>query len=621
MKNVLILFTFLCLVLAYAHGKAAFQDIPSNSIRELQSTITKIMEETNTPAVGIALVNREGPVWVTGLGTANRTEGTPANENTMFRIASVSKMFVALAILKLQEEGKLQLDDKVHDWAPEVKFKNRWEATHPVRIIHLLEHTTGWDEIHLTEIAHNDPAPIPLKDALDFHPHSRISRWLPGTRRAYSNSGYVVAAYIVEKITGIPYEQHIREQFLVPLNMRNTTFFNDEVYQKLGAVPYNGHLEELPYRHHLYRPAAAMNSSAREMAYLLRFFLTRGRTDSLQLLSRESLSSMEIPQSTPGAKAGLELGYGLGSFTTIHNGFVYHGHDGMIEGGLTELAYLPDHGVGHVFFINASNGEAFHRISNALRDFETQQIDHNTDLYETVYEGEITIKSGYYVPINPRMQSGLFLDYLYGYERVNVAKDHVAKSWLFSGRSERFIPVSDSTFREEKTGKIGMVKAYDPLAGEVLYFDKLVMKRIPGVIVFGLLSLTTTWIILMVSGILTWVFVSVRSLIKGFNPTFVLASYVTLVSFFYLAVLGLTTLGYTDPDRLLAKPSFLSISLLIFSLLILLGTVWALITVYRSRNKPVSPFVFWQMTILSALHVLVALYLLWFDVIPVMTWM
>jgi CubicO group peptidase (beta-lactamase class C family) len=72
---------------------------------------------------------------------------------------------------------------------PEVTFSNRWEATDPVRLVHLMEHTTGFDDIHLREYASNDPTPIALKEALAYGAASRVSRWRPGTRMAYCNSG------------------------------------------------------------------------------------------------------------------------------------------------------------------------------------------------------------------------------------------------------------------------------------------------------------------------------------------------------------------------------------------------------------------------------------------------
>src|SRR5262245_43666417 len=146
MRNMTLAFVSILALLAnspLAHGQDA--DAPK-SVDELRQRIEKVVADTKTPALGIALVNREGAYWVAGLGKADLKSGKPANEDTLFRIGSISKMFAALSILKLAEQGKLSLDDKVRDRAPEVEFQNPWEDSHPVRIVHLLEHTTGWDD-------------------------------------------------------------------------------------------------------------------------------------------------------------------------------------------------------------------------------------------------------------------------------------------------------------------------------------------------------------------------------------------------------------------------------------------------------------------------------------------
>ena len=103
-------------------------------------------------------------------------------------------MFVGLAVLKLIEESKLSLNDKLSDLVPEIEYKNQWQATHPIKLVHLLEHTTGWDASHMPEYNHNISQPVTLKEGLDYHPHSRQSKWIPGSRMGYSNAGTAAAA-------------------------------------------------------------------------------------------------------------------------------------------------------------------------------------------------------------------------------------------------------------------------------------------------------------------------------------------------------------------------------------------------------------------------------------------
>ena len=210
------------------------------TLDELKQRIEKVVKDQGVPAIGIALVNREGPVWVAGWGKADFKSGRAADQDTLFRIGSVSKMFAGLAVLKLEEEGKLSLDDKVRDRAPDLAFENPWEATHPVRIAHLLEHTTGWDNMHVAEYAYDAPDTMTIKQGLDYHPDSRKSRWPPGSRQAYNNIGPAVAAYIVEKVTGQRYEDYIANEFFTPLGMTSTSYFRTKLYDDRGATLYIG---------------------------------------------------------------------------------------------------------------------------------------------------------------------------------------------------------------------------------------------------------------------------------------------------------------------------------------------------------------------------------------------
>ena len=97
----------------------------------------------------------------------------PVTEGTLFRIGSISKSFVALSAMMLVEEGRLDLQAPLRELAPEIEFTNRWEKTHPVRMVHLMEHTTGWDDLALREYAQNIYPPISLREGLAFDPRSR----------------------------------------------------------------------------------------------------------------------------------------------------------------------------------------------------------------------------------------------------------------------------------------------------------------------------------------------------------------------------------------------------------------------------------------------------------------
>jgi CubicO group peptidase (beta-lactamase class C family) len=197
--------------MASCHALGADSKSGPKSFPELQSAIETVLQETRTPGAAIAIVSRDKAEWVAGIGKADIAANKPVTPETLFRIGSVSKSFAALAALKLQEEGKLRLTDTVRQWVPEVAFVNPWEAGDPVRLIHLMEHTTGFDDMRLREYALNDLTPITLKDALAYGASSRISRWPPGTRMSYCNSGPAVLAAVIEKVSGERFEDYVRE--------------------------------------------------------------------------------------------------------------------------------------------------------------------------------------------------------------------------------------------------------------------------------------------------------------------------------------------------------------------------------------------------------------------------
>ena len=568
------------------------------------------------------MISKDKPDWIVGLGNSDSKKSQPISENTIFRTASISKMFVALAILKLHEGGHLKLEDRIKDIVPEVEFENPWEDTDPIRIVHLLEHTTGWDESHLVERMHNHNSPISLKKALEFHPHSRKSRWVPGSRMSYSNSGFSVAAYIVEKTSGITYEKFVYENILKPLKMNHSTFFNDSLYQKWGAPTFNWAMKKVDYKNELFRPSAAMNSSPKDMAQILKLLLYRGSIDSLNLFDEKSILRMEVAQSTSGAQVGLELGYGLGNFTTVYNGFVYHGHDGAMDGGFSQLAYLPEHGIGHLLLLNANNAEAMQMLIKLIRDFETKNLLVPESL-KNKYDGINTIEDGFYLAVNPRNQNLFYQDVFFaGIEKIEVQKNTVSRSWLFPGPSIVYHQVSPNQFTLGVTNKIGLVIATDPLVGKVLYSEDSVLMPISSFKVFGQLSLLVLWIVMVITGFFTLIILSILNLLKGekYKMAFKINVFPTITSFFIILTFFLRYYGFENADLLFSTPNLLSVSLLFSSIFFVVGTVFSLITIYKMRRHKIQKRVFYPVITLSFLHLFMSFHLVYYGFIPLITW-
>ena len=417
---------------------------PAQSLTELRQQLDKVLKDTHTPGTSVAIVHRDGPEWVAGLGTADVASDRAVNPETLFRIGSTSKAFASLAILILADQGKLSLDDPVHKLAPEVWFENRWEASDPVRVVHLLEHTTGWDDMHLREYAKDAPN-MGLSEALDYDHHSRVSRWRPGTRMAYCNSGPAVAAYIVEKLTNQRFEDFVEQNLFRPIGMRTATYFRPPagiattLYHGDGKTPY-------PYWNILYRPAGSINASAQDMAAYVQFYLNRGMVNGTQVIPSANIGRMEIPASSWAAKEGMRSGYGLSNYWSFHDGFVYHGHNGGVEGGLTEMAYMSDYGVGYFFSINAAHGDAFDRIGKEIRAYITAKLQ-KPPLPPVASLPPIAADyAGWYEPDSPRIELTHFIERLAGISLVRFKDDKLLISNL-GGWNETFLPVAGMQFR------------------------------------------------------------------------------------------------------------------------------------------------------------------------------
>ena len=418
---------------------------PADSIQELQQQIEKILKDTQTPGVSIVIVHKSGPEWVTGLGIADVASKRPVTADTLFRIGSTSKAFASLSILLLADQGKLSLEDPVHKLAPDVWFNNPWEATDPIRVVNLLEHTTGWDDIHFREYAKKAPDSMRLNEGLDFDHHSRTSRWRPGTRMAYCNSGPAVAAYIVEKITGQRFEDFVEQNLFAPMGMKTATYFQPPagvattLYHDDGKTPYS-------YSHILLRPSGAINASANDMAAYVQFHLNRGAVKEKQVVPSADIDRMESPKSTWAAKNGMKAGYGLSNFWSVEEGFVYHGHDGDIEGGSTDMSYMPDYGVGYSFSLNSESETAYEKIGKTIRAYITKGLQKPPLPPVASLPADAADYAGWYEPDSPRVELTHFLGRLVRLSRIQFRNGTLFMTEL-GGRNDEYLPVAGGQFR------------------------------------------------------------------------------------------------------------------------------------------------------------------------------
>jgi len=406
---------------------------------KLLESIQRILNKTDTPGAGLALVSRDRLEWAGGVGYADIEAGRIVTAKTLFRLGPISNIFVALTILKLQEKGYLTLEDPISSLEPDLQIQNHWSQSHPLNIAHLLEHTGGLDDFHMSECTPNFSNPLPVHNKIDLF-SSYHCRWPPGKYFSYSEVGMSMTVLVIEKITGQSFESVVKKELFSPLGMRDSSFYLDERLAR-------GYIEDRLVKHEnlSLHASTSINSSPRDMASLLLFFLNRGRHGQNQLLTTDSINRMETPSTSLAALNGIQTGYGLGLNTTIQNGILVRGHSGRIGGYRSHFEYIPQIGKGFTLFINSTSTEAFSRLTKILRQHLLENQVRSTPPRSEIPSSRIAGLTGYYRPIAPRQEMSRFLENFFGVIRLDLQGTHLKVSRKDQNRV--LIPVTDRRFR------------------------------------------------------------------------------------------------------------------------------------------------------------------------------
>jgi len=318
------------------------------TIDELRERIAAVLERDNLPGAAIALVGRDGPLWVGGVGVRDRESGAAMDGDTVFRVGSLSKSVVALGVMRLVDQGKLDLDRPIRDILPDA-VDNPWEATAPVTLAQCMEHTAGLDDVRFNEIFTDDER-LSVVDTLAMNPRSRQIRWQPGTRHAYSNVGYTLAARAIEVASGEPFDVYLRREILQPLGIRDADFRRTDALVPRLATGYEDGDRPAAFVPFAHRPSASLLLSASDLAKLVHFFIRRG-DGYPPIVSRAGLARIEQSGTVP--YAPLATQYGFANYGDVTHPAFSRGHNGGMPGFHSAFRYFPELGVGYAMLLNS----------------------------------------------------------------------------------------------------------------------------------------------------------------------------------------------------------------------------------------------------------------------------
>ncbi len=347
----------------------------TNRIKKMQAAFPVIeklykdhAEKAHLPGLAFGIIADGKLIYSGGFGYTDVVKKIPATSTSIFRIASMSKSFTAMGILKLRDAGKLNLDDPAWKYIPEMeKIKYLTSDAPPITIRNLLTHTAGFPEDNPwgdRQLADSDAELIKIiTDGVSF---SNV----PGITFEYSNLGFALLGNIITKVSGMPYQQYINENILKPLGMKNTYWEYTKVSPEKLAHGYRWINEQWREEELLhdgsYGAMGGMITSIEDFSRYMALHLSAwppGNDMDNAPLKRSSIREMhqpwrftgfnplfKYPNGRPCAIASA-YAYGLGWAMDCENK-TWIGHSGGLPGFGSQWRIFPEYGIGVVSFAN-----------------------------------------------------------------------------------------------------------------------------------------------------------------------------------------------------------------------------------------------------------------------------
>lgn len=371
-------------------GNLAGQTTTKVSLEKSDAAITTFMEERlapippNSPGVAVSVLRNGESVYSEQWGLANLEYRLPLSDSSVFDLASLAKQFTGYAIALLLEEGKLQLTDDIHQYLPEVPL-----FTDPITIDHLLHHTSGLKDVGELYGIGNFGANFTSKEVLRIVHKQEALNFPPGSRHVYSNTGYVLLAVIVERVTGQSFPAWCQQHIFQPLGMK-TAFANDNPQQLIPnrAVAYNGTLKEYHFEQN--NGMSLIGSSA--------VFAT---IKDLEVWSKYVLKGLKEEEAIwnrmvqPGRLSdGTPIGYGFGLNVMEYSGKQLITHGGSSPAGFkTLLLMIPEEQLSVIVLSNWGGFNPREDIGRPLVDFlfQPQQKQREDRMRELTTEATVIL--------------------------------------------------------------------------------------------------------------------------------------------------------------------------------------------------------------------------------------
>lgn len=330
---------------------------------------TEKMEEYHVPGAAFVLV-KDGQIYFSkGYGYADLEKQIPVDPaQTLFRVASTSKVFTIAAVLQLFDQGAINLEEDVNKYLTDWQVKNNF--TEPVRVKYLLNHTDGFETRDLDTFAVDASQLKPLGEVLRRDLSSPVQR--PGSVVAYGGYGTALAGYLVEEVSGIRFEEYVQKNIFAPLKMQQSSFYQElpTEFLKKVALVYNYEESTNSYEpaQFLYvntPPTGGLSTTANDIAKFMLALLNGGELAEERILSEKSVEKMLQKQYTSNPQLG---GITYGFMEHIYNQQRGILRDGSGVGIRSQIYLLPEHNLGYFYVQNTRGDQVIDEFNEAFLD-------------------------------------------------------------------------------------------------------------------------------------------------------------------------------------------------------------------------------------------------------------
>ncbi len=346
---------WICIILFFSMVSFAQQTDSvalASLVKMMDAEIPIRLKEKKVPGIAVAIIDEGSVVYKRGIGFSNLDKQLKVTSEMGFNIGSVSKMFTAWGVMKLVEQGKVQLDTAVHTYLTRWQFPDSEFDCQKVTIRSLLSHTAGLSVRGYPGFQPDEALPTLAASLAGENGSARANEPVtivipPQTRFKYSGGGYTILQLLIEEVSGKHFADYMQQKVFSPLGMKNTSFTIDDTIMAHSATPYDEEGIEINMERFTAQAAAGLHTTLED---LLAFAQATLRGNSV--LKESNLKAMRTPNELTKGR------YGLGYMIFPFGKMTVTGHAGSNDGW--ESCFLIDfeHKSGMIMLSNGSQGKA-----------------------------------------------------------------------------------------------------------------------------------------------------------------------------------------------------------------------------------------------------------------------